>query len=339
MAHDLYVVGDAYSMIRAEDTEVSWHALEHTLPGDAGFDAWANHPVFDWKIQRSKVRYNIDREGTQLEMPEQHVLFRSDNNAPLSIVSEDYHVVQPKQVLEFFRDVCERNHLTMDTAGIIQNGRRFWALARSGNALDVGVRGQSDVIKQYVLLASSCDASMATVAKPTEKRVVCRNTLDSNLSNREAAVKVRHTREFNEVEVKIDLGLMDDTFLQRGDLMREMATYNVSVSDAQRWLVELMTGKNSLDDEAVADFMNRSRAFKGFWGGFTNAPGAQQTLWGLVNGVSYTVDHVQGRSVDTRMNSAMFGQGNNLKNAAWDKAMQVITAARAANDVIMTAAA
>ena len=39
-----------------------------------------------------------------LEMPEQIVLFRNDNLQPLGVVSKKYQVVQPREVLEFFRD-------------------------------------------------------------------------------------------------------------------------------------------------------------------------------------------------------------------------------------------
>ena len=40
---------------------------------------------------------------------------------------------------------------------------KFWALARTGNEINVG--SNRDVVKQYVLLASSCDSSMATTAR------------------------------------------------------------------------------------------------------------------------------------------------------------------------------
>ena len=52
-----------------------------------------------------------------------------------------------------------------------------------------------------------------------------------------------------------------------------------------------------------------------------SSPGAQlstarNTLWGAVNGVSYYVDHVRGRSQDTRLFGAWFGQGDQLKRQA-----------------------
>lgn len=338
MAHELYVVGDAYSMMRTSDSDMTWHGLEHVVDADAPFDAWANHPVFNWKINRSKVRYATSHDPDQplVSLDDKHVLFRSDNKKALSVVSADYHVVQPKQVLEFFRDLCEANHLKMDTAGVIRGGVKFWALARTGNEFKVG---NNDVVKQYVLLASSCDSSMATTAKHTSLRVVCSNTFHASINNGESSIKVRHSREFNEVEVKMNLGLMDQEFAAMGDYANEMSKFIVSLPDAMRWYAELISGKVGLTDEEVYDMANKSRVHKSFMDSFLRGPGAEQTMWGLFNGTTHNVDWVKGRSMDTRFDSAQFGAGANLKAAAWEKARQVIDGVKAANDALTLAIA
>ena len=340
MAHELAQLTDGtYSMLRSEDTDISWHGLETVIPADAPFDTWLNHQVFDWKINRSKVRYAVSRDPDVplVEMPSQHVLFRSDNHKPLSTVSEDYHVVQPRQVLEFFQDLCAQNHLKLDTAGYIRNGVKFWALARTGNEVNIGAN--RDVVKQYVLLASSCDSSMATTAKHTSLRVVCSNTFHASINNGEAAVKVRHSREFNETEVKMNLGLMDAEFVQLGEYANEMSRVMLQPTDAVRWFAELISNKVGLTDEEVFDIANKSRVHKSLWDSYVRAPGAQPTLWGCFNGVTYTVDHVRGRSFDTRFDSAQFGAGASLKKTAWDKAAALIEGIRAANDAMLVTAA
>ena len=44
-------------------------------------------------------------EGHLRTMPGRFVLARDDTGAALSVVSADYQVVQPAEVLEFYRDV------------------------------------------------------------------------------------------------------------------------------------------------------------------------------------------------------------------------------------------
>ena len=94
---------------------------------------------------------------------------RSDTNAPLSVVSGRYQVVQPKEVLEFYRDLSEISGFELETAGVLKAGKKFWALARTGK--ETALKG-NDVVKGYLLLATSCDGTLATTATPSTVRWV-----------------------------------------------------------------------------------------------------------------------------------------------------------------------
>lgn len=117
--------------------------------------------------------------GTIHSFPEQKVLYRSDTKAPLSVVSNRYQVVQPREVLEFYRDLTEVSGYELETAGILKGGRKFWALAWTGQTT---VLKGNDQVNGYLLLATSCDGTLATTATPTTVRVVCNNTLTISLN-------------------------------------------------------------------------------------------------------------------------------------------------------------
>ena len=102
------------------------------------------------------------------------MLYRSDTKAPLSVVSQRYHTVQPRDVLEFYRDLTEVSGYELETAGVLKGGRKFWALARTGQGAALK---DNDQVNGYLLLATSCDGTLATTATPTTIRVVCNNTL------------------------------------------------------------------------------------------------------------------------------------------------------------------
>src|SRR3546814_8839889 len=70
--------------------------------------------------------------GTISAFPEQKVLYRSDTKAPLAVVSKRFQVVQPGEILEFYRDLTEVGGFELETAGVLREGRKFWALARTG---------------------------------------------------------------------------------------------------------------------------------------------------------------------------------------------------------------
>jgi len=51
---------------------------------------------------------------------------------PLSVVSSRYQVVQPREILEFYRDLTEVGGFELETAGVLKDGKKLWALARTG---------------------------------------------------------------------------------------------------------------------------------------------------------------------------------------------------------------
>lgn len=111
-------------------------------------------------------------------MDNRFVLMRSDTEEALSVVSGDYHMVQPKEVLEFYRDLVATCGYSLETAGALNGGKKVWALARTGMAEGIGDKGQDqDQLAAYLLLATSCDKTLATTVAFTSIRVVCQNTL------------------------------------------------------------------------------------------------------------------------------------------------------------------
>ena len=170
--------------------QTPWHQLGHALPKKQSIDVWAQAAGMQWKIQETPVRYLATGDadavyGEALEFPEQKVLYRSDTNAALSVVSQRYKVVQPQEVLEFYRDLSEVAGFELETAGVLKAGRRFWALARTGKS--ACLKG-NDVVHSYLLLATSCDGTLATMAIPTSVRVVCNNTLAIALQGANAGI-------------------------------------------------------------------------------------------------------------------------------------------------------
>ena len=203
--------------------QTPWHELGHALPAKQGIDVWAQAAGMDWCIQETPVRYLASDADSGLsglyaepkEFVEQKVLYRSDTQAPLSVVGSRYQVVQPRDVLEFYRDLTEVAGYELETAGVLKAGRKFWALARTGKSM--ALKGK-DVVNGYLLLATSCDGTLATVAMPTTVRVVCNNTLTMALKDGVGSVKVPHSTTFDAQAVKRQLGIAVgqwDSFMYR----------------------------------------------------------------------------------------------------------------------------
>ena len=255
------------------------------------------------------------------------MLARSDTQAALSVVSGDYRVVQPKEVLEFYRDLVEERHYQLETAGALDGGRKVWALARTG--LVAGVAGNAaDQLGAYVLLATSCDKSLATTIAFTSVRVVCQNTLgfavhDVKKESRRN-IKVNHSRRFDPDQIKKDLGLMDDSWDKFKRQLTPMAGKEMSDSDAEQFFQALFQSEKEMKEEKISD-LKRKEVMQ-LMSCYRHAPGqdlptAKNTLWGAVSAVTYYVDHVRPSSGD-RLDSAWFGSGATLKEKAWQQALE-----------------
>lgn len=309
--------------------DTPWHGLGQQLSRHQPLETWRQQAGMDWHIEESPVRFITganDHLGSIHAFPEQKVLYRSDTLVPLSVVSQRYKVVQPDEVLEFYRNLTEHAGYELETAGVLKGGRKFWALARSG--LGAALKGQ-DQVNAYLLLATSCDGSLATVATPTSVRVVCNNTLTIAVDGMAQGVRVPHSTEFNPQHVKRQLGISVsqwDDFMYR---MKMLAERKVSQEEVNTYFQSVIcNAEQPLDDPSkLPNYRAFNRVQELFHGAGRGAQlcTAKGTAWGLLNAITEHVDHEKrARSNDYRVDSAWFGQGASLKNKALESAMALV---------------
>ena len=192
MAHQLTTRANGYTEM-AFVGETPWHGLGQSLDQNASIEQWQVSAGMDWTIERTPVLYT-GNEPLPVRFEGQNVLYRSDTNAPLSVVSDRYKPVQPIEVLEFFRDLVEQNGFRLHTAGTLFGGKRLWALAETGKFAEIS---KDDGIGGFLLLSTSADKSLATTARFTTVRVVCNNTLSYATRDTRQMVSFTHATEFN----------------------------------------------------------------------------------------------------------------------------------------------
>jgi phage/plasmid-like protein (TIGR03299 family) len=198
-------------------------------------EVWAQQAGMDWRIESSNVSYMAQNErGQSIILPyeEQRVLYRSDTHAPLSVVSQRYQEVQPLEILEFYRDLTEQSGFELETAGVLKGGKKFWALAKTGQTS--ALKGK-DVSNGYILLATACDGTLATTAQFTSIRVVCNNTLAIALKGQSSSagvVKVPHSTKFDAEKVKQQLGISVRAWDEHMYEMKQLSQRKVTQTEA-----------------------------------------------------------------------------------------------------------
>ncbi|OMQ93645.1 DUF932 domain-containing protein [Burkholderia pseudomallei] len=307
-----------------------WHGLGNKLAPNQPIELWAECAGMNWRIEEAEVRFVAAGNrslGSIHAFPEQKVLYRSDTKAPLSVVSARYQVVQPSEILEFYRDLTEVGGFQLETAGVLKEGRKLWALARTGQRATL--KGK-DEVNGYLLLATACDGTLATTAQFTSVRVVCNNTLQIALGDSASAVKVPHRSQFDAQAVKRQLGIAIsswDAFIAR---TKALAERKVSDSAAEAFLRRVLTYStpNASDRDTLAVNERAIKAVGQLYAGRgkgADLASASGTAWGLLNSVTEYVDHFRrARSDDHRRDAAWFGQGAAIKQKAWDEALKLV---------------
>lgn len=336
--------------------QTPWHGLGNQLPQNQPIEVWAQQAGMDWRIESSNVSYMAKNErGQNILMPyeEQRVLYRSDTHAPLSVVSQRYQEVQPKEILEFYRDLTEQSGFELETAGVLKGGRKFWALARTDQS---AVLKGKDVSNGYILLATACDGTLATTAQFTSIRVVCNNTLAIALRGQNSSagvVKVPHSTKFDADKIKQQLGISvrawDEHMYemkqlsQRKVTQQEAAAYfdavfnntNLSIAEQGESIIQFyrnvampkQINAYKADNKAEPNGRAMSKVMTMFNGHGRGAElaSAKDTAYGLLCSITEFVDHERRAiSTDNRMDSAWFGAGANIKQRGLEQILRLI---------------
>ena len=301
--------------------QTPWHGLGSHLTAGADIETWRTAAGLAWEVAETEVLFRD--QALVREFPDTKILLRSDTRAPLSVVSRWYNTVQPGEVLGFFDELVKAGGFELETAGALRGGKRIWALARVGEEAKI-VDG--DMIKPYLLLATSYDASMATTAQFTSVRVVCNNTLSAAIGNGEQKVKIPHLSKFDAKAVRGQLQIAvsgwDEFLLQT----RRMAATPLDAQAADSYLLNVF--KCDVETLEAPEKTRKSKAYKRilqlFDGSAIGSEMVGQSLWGAVNAVTEYVDHERGKARESALDAAWFGEGANLKDRAFTVARELI---------------
>jgi phage/plasmid-like protein (TIGR03299 family) len=359
MSHEITIRANGFAEF-AYLGESAWHGLGQSITEflaakgrtveSATEQDWLEAAGMDYKLLRSKVRYFADAAGAvQLEIPDQHVLMRSDNKKAMGIVSAKYKTVQPAQLVAFFRNLVADLGFKLETMGTLFDGKKYWALAKVGSAFTFK---SGDRIEGYLLLATSCDGSSKTTARFVLTRVVCNNTLTAAMSEgSKHVVNLSHRTAFDAEKIQAELGIPQ--VQEIGAAMESLTQVKMSDSKAEDFVRGLLRPAEAavvktpemIAQEAAADFARlmgkpyvmpvmpadseKTRAPKGeaeilrlFRGAAigSDIAGVRGTAWGMLNAVTEYVDHRASTKTDShRMQSAWFNGGDELKTSAFEQ--------------------
>ena len=287
----------------AYTNEQPWHGLGTKLDANATVEDWVRAAQLDWSAVKAPITYQMP-DGTTRNYFGRAVIYRDDTEAALGIVSDAYQIVQPREVVEFFKDAVGQADMSLEVAGALFGGSRFWATAKL-NADELVING-IDEIRPFVFLITSVDGSLATNACLVNTRVVCNNTAQIALRENGQRVRVTHASQFDPMLIKNRLGLIDSAWTTFKNRVIKMSQTPVGTDAAKDFFTKLLLADDKTDPSALIQ-----KKADEFVARFTNGIGAEShagTAWGLYCATTEFTNYGGRGGDDHRMWAAMFGQ-------------------------------
>ena len=241
--------------------------------------------------------------------------------------------IENEKVFRFFKAFAEAGDAKIETVGNLENERIVWALARLNEDFTLE---EADKVKGYLLLASRNETRDSIQIQFMTMRMVCNNMLQTAINTRTTFGNIFLTA--SKFDPALDKKAKETIALGRTAISafaseaKRLANKKVDGQIANRYMFDVFQPEISRDLPSIGQKEIEQHAeekTRVAIEAIEKAPGqametAQMTAWGLLNAVTYTVDHHLGKNQDFRLRQAWFGAYAKVKLRALDLAMALL---------------
>lgn len=317
MAHNIEMVDGKAQMAYVGETP--WHGLGTAVPPDLTPEQMLDAAGLNWEVEKIKAYAKVG--GKSIDVGRSALVRKSDNKI-LDIVSNDWNPVQNTEAFEFFNDFIAEGDMEMHTAGSLANGQIVWALAKVKDGFDLF---GGDEVESYLHFTNFHKYGFSTDVRFTPIRVVCNNTLTLSLNTKvERFVKISHRREFNGDNVKLMLGIAQEKLAKYKEMASFLGTKRYTNENMVDYFKRVFPVSGGPD--AKKELSKNAKVALSVVDTQPGADFARGSFWQLFNTVTYTADHLMGRTQDSRLTSAWYGNGRNMKTKALETAIEMANA-------------
>ena len=303
---------------------VPWHGLGVQVEHDMTPEQMIEKAGLTWSVESLEVKL-----PTGEVVPNFRALTRRNSLNELNTFGPcgpRYVPVQNKEAFAFFKEFTQAGEMELEVAGSLKGGRYVWALAKFNEELDL----DGDISKNYILLVSPHVWGQSLKIFYTPIRVVCWNTMTAALNTASDIDRFRHihTVEFDRYAVaraKSTLNLAEVYAREYAQTAKLLASIKVNAIQAGQFFAKLFkptlvagTEMEHTVDATVGHWLNVLKTNPGH-----DLPAANDTAWGLVNAVTYGLDHLAGRHEDNRLYNAWLGSNARKKQEAVQLALKI----------------
>lgn len=312
--------------------QTPWHGLGRIVQDAPNTEEAIKLAGLDWNVQERPVFYQAD-DGSFKQVSGFKNLVRSDNGKVLSVMKNSYGVVQNSKAFSFFDPFIESGLASFETAGSLRDGKTVWVLACLNKAPLI-VKGD-DIVKAYLLLAHAHDGTMSVRAGFTPTRVVCNNTLQGAIGDKDSRlIRINHSLRVNDRldQIQKIVDGLNATFQATEEQYRALAGADINQQDLLNYVNVVFELRPNGDDREKLRAKKMQETIVNL---FENGAGAYMksakgTYWGAYNAVTEYLTHESSRSLDSNKNAESrlygnwFGNQKNVNAFAFAEALKAV---------------
>jgi phage/plasmid-like protein (TIGR03299 family) len=291
---------------------VPWHKLGVVVAGLMTAKECIKKAGLEWEVKGEPM---FDTDGK--EIPEFFANIRQDTRRCLGVVKGRYNIIQNGELFEFFDNVVSQGESVYETAGSLHAGRMVWMLCKLNESMKV----RGDDFTNYAMLYTSHDGTKPLIAKMTNVRCVCQNTISAALNGAGNEIRIRHTKSY---QSKVDeaqrvLGIVKAHGKAMKKTLEALAKRKMDADAANLFLASLVPGESKQAENMRESIFSLYRNGKGNEG---------KSAYDMLNGITEYVDHGRTSRVhgdknpaEVRFESVLLGSGDRMKANALDMLM------------------
>lgn len=249
-----------------------------------------------------------------------------------------------QETFQFVKNFARYGQATLKTIGAMANGRIVWALAAMNDEFTLK---DNDKLQAYLMLSSrnetrdnidiafmimrpaGCNTFMVVAKGMSSFRNVCRRSFVSEFpfmtprsENFEEPLIKRTRKSIARGRARIaDFAAAAERLTEKkvDDQTANRFMFDVFQPNAVGKITSI--GEKEINDLAEKNTRTAIEAIKMAPG--QNLESARMTAWGLLNAVSYTIDHRIGGNRESRLKAAWFGPAAKIKTRALELALKL----------------
>jgi phage/plasmid-like protein (TIGR03299 family) len=259
-----------------------------------------------WDIERRPL-FSRKRDGEMIECPDRYAMIRSSDEKYLTTTGKAWSPVQPRDVVKFVAEYAAAGGATIEAAGSLRDGKMVWALAKLDNSFEVG---RGDKVGGNLLFLSPNVVGKATTVRTVAMRFICSNQLPL-FENSEKGVQYKqsHLNAFDIERARETVALANDHVTIASKRAATLHRLKLNIEDAITKVIaptfapeiERAEGPEFAPSRLLQVASEHPR-IQAIVDAINNGPGATPgTGWGVLNGITYWADHVNGRNNASRL--------------------------------------